>query len=43
MDTLDNAFAWGFGVVAGIGCAIWLLDAVLGVDLLLPFRKEEDK
>jgi hypothetical protein len=43
MSVVDTAFAWGFGVVFGIGFAIWLLDMFFGVNLLAPFCRHGEE
>ena len=38
----ETAFEIGFGAVLGIGFGVWVVGALLGVDLLSIFKKEED-
>ena len=37
----DSAFGVGCGLVLGIGFGVWLAEALFGVDLLAPFRRDE--
>jgi hypothetical protein len=42
MDAMELAFAWGFGIVFGVGFAVWLLAVFFGINLLEIFRRQDD-